>query len=272
FFIIAVQTPSSGISILLAVGTSSTGSGNLYCQWELSPGKSQHCRKKLLNSKKDDPLKTQVTALVDEHLDARLGVTIDEFMNFLLASITARITKQEVLAKESSQPQSSYEAAATLMEFKLKKFFINKMDKSKSYLAALEHRDCYEGLKKSYDLEKTFFSTYGKVYSLKRSRKEKDKDEDPSVGSNRGLKKRNTRKDAKPANGLKAKESQSSSSKGDKSKSKSFGKSVQSEEPEFEVANSDMPHDQEENLDNDDESKEKGGHKDPNLKQGGQTQ
>nr|GEY49294.1 hypothetical protein [Tanacetum cinerariifolium] len=27
----------SGISILLAVGTPSTGSGNLYCQWELSP-------------------------------------------------------------------------------------------------------------------------------------------------------------------------------------------------------------------------------------------
>nr|GFB96995.1 reverse transcriptase domain-containing protein [Tanacetum cinerariifolium] len=33
-----VQTPGSGISILLAVGTPSTGSGKLYCQWELSPG------------------------------------------------------------------------------------------------------------------------------------------------------------------------------------------------------------------------------------------
>nr|GEU49053.1 hypothetical protein [Tanacetum cinerariifolium] len=33
-----VQTLGSGISILLAVGTPSTGSGNLYCQWELSPG------------------------------------------------------------------------------------------------------------------------------------------------------------------------------------------------------------------------------------------
>nr|GEV62604.1 DNA helicase [Tanacetum cinerariifolium] len=37
FFIIAVQTPGSGISILLAVGTPPTGSGNIYCQWELSP-------------------------------------------------------------------------------------------------------------------------------------------------------------------------------------------------------------------------------------------
>nr|GEY03747.1 hypothetical protein [Tanacetum cinerariifolium] len=32
------QTPRSGISNLLAVGTTFTGSGNLYYQWELSPG------------------------------------------------------------------------------------------------------------------------------------------------------------------------------------------------------------------------------------------
>nr|GFA92948.1 hypothetical protein [Tanacetum cinerariifolium] len=38
FFIIVVQTPGSGISIILAVGTPFTSSGNLYCQWELSPG------------------------------------------------------------------------------------------------------------------------------------------------------------------------------------------------------------------------------------------
>nr|GEY08386.1 putative ribonuclease H-like domain-containing protein [Tanacetum cinerariifolium] len=36
----AVQTPGSRISILLAVGIPSTGSGNLYCQWEISPSKS----------------------------------------------------------------------------------------------------------------------------------------------------------------------------------------------------------------------------------------
>ncbi|GJY07017.1 hypothetical protein Tco_0374071 [Tanacetum coccineum] len=57
------------------------------------------------------------------------------------------------------------------------------MDKSESYLAAPEHKECYEGLKKSYDLDKTIFSTYG-------------------------LKKRKTSKDAAPATGPKAKESQ----------------------------------------------------------------
>ncbi|GJR99104.1 hypothetical protein Tco_0315613 [Tanacetum coccineum] len=163
-----------------------------------------------------------------------------------------------VLAKESSQPQSSYKAAATLTEFELKKFMIDKMDKSESYMAAPEHRDCYEGLKKSYELDKTFFYTYDKVYSLKRSRKDKDKDENPSAGSDRGLKKRKTSKDAAPVIGHKAKKSQSGSSKGDKSQSKSSGKSAQLEEPEFEVGDSDMPQDQEENLGNDDvEPKEK---------------
>ncbi|GJU28349.1 hypothetical protein Tco_1166970 [Tanacetum coccineum] len=128
-----------------------------------------------------------------------------------------------VLAKESSQPQSSYETAATLTEFELKKILIDKMDKSKSYLADPEHRECYEGLKKSYDLNKSIFSTYGKVYSLKKSRR--DKDEDPFAGSERGLKKRKTGKDASPA----------------------------TEEPEFKVVDSDMTQDQEENLGKDDE-------------------
>ncbi|GKD49537.1 hypothetical protein Tco_1278513, partial [Tanacetum coccineum] len=155
-----------------------------------------------------------------------------------------------VLAKESSQPQSSYEAAATLTEFELKKIHIDKMDKSKPYLADPEHRECYEGLIKSYDPDKSLFSTYGKVYSLKRSRKDKDKDEDPSVGLDRGLKKRKTSKDAEPTKGPKSKESQSGSSKGTKSQSKSSRKSVQSEVPEFEVADSDMPQEQEENLGN----------------------
>ncbi|GJS41872.1 hypothetical protein Tco_0566915, partial [Tanacetum coccineum] len=45
----------------------------------------------------------------------------------------------------------------------------------------------------------------------------------------------------------------SGSSEGDKYQSKSSGKSIQSEEPEFEVADSDMPQDQEENLGKDDE-------------------
>nr|GEU29756.1 hypothetical protein [Tanacetum cinerariifolium] len=141
--------------------------------------------------KKDDPLKTQVTALVDKHLDANLGAIGDEFMNFLSASITARIAKQV----KNQLPQ----------------------------------------------------------ILPKEKQKDKDKDEDPFARSDRGLKKWKTSKDAEPTKGPKAKESSSDSSKGDKSQSKSFGKFVQSEEPEFVVTNSDMKQDQEGNLSNDDD-------------------
>ncbi|GJW17241.1 hypothetical protein Tco_0024677 [Tanacetum coccineum] len=240
--------------------------------------------KEVAELKRNDPLNTQVTSLVDEHLDSRLGATRDEFMSYLSASITARITKQvksqlpqilpkevsnfasmviksivteslerAVLAKESSQPKYTYEAASSLIEFELKKILIDKIDESQSYLTAAEHKECYDGLIKSYDLDKSLFSAYDKVYSLKRSQKDKDKDEDPFAGSDRGLKKRKTIKDTEPTTGTKTKDSKSGSSKGAKSQSKSSGKFVQSEESEFEVANSDMPQDQEENPGNDDE-------------------
>ncbi|GJU07770.1 hypothetical protein Tco_1124200 [Tanacetum coccineum] len=166
------------------------------------------------------------------NINSRLGATIYEFMSYLSASITARITEQvksqlpqilpnkvynfahpviksmvteslerAVLAKESSQPKSTYEAASSLTEFELKRILIDKMDESQLYLTATEHRECYDGLI---------------------NRKDKDIDEDPSVGSDRGLKKRKNNKDAEPT------------------------KTVHAEEPEFEVADSDMPQDQDE--------------------------
>ncbi|GJU14796.1 hypothetical protein Tco_1142762 [Tanacetum coccineum] len=159
---------------------------------------------------KKDPLHTQLTTLVAEHLDTRLGETRDEFMKFLSESLTTRIKEQLIkeshdegtLEKVSSQPHSTYEAASTLTKFKLKKILIDKMEKSESYLAAPKHRDCYDSQKK--------------------------------------------------------KDSTSGSSKGTKSQLKSFGKSIQSEEPVFEVADSDMPQDQEGNLgDNKDEPRNK---------------
>ncbi|GKE62211.1 hypothetical protein Tco_1512578, partial [Tanacetum coccineum] len=88
--------------------------------------------------KKCDPLKTQVIPLVDEHLDARLGATRDEFMNYLSTMVTESL-EHAVLAKESSYLKSTYEAASSLTEFELKKILIDKIDESQSYLTAPEH-------------------------------------------------------------------------------------------------------------------------------------
>nr|GEV32718.1 hypothetical protein [Tanacetum cinerariifolium] len=76
-------------------------------------------------------------------------------------------------------------------------------------------------------------------------RDDKDKDEGPSAGSDRGIKKRKTSKDAELTTSPKTKDLSSKSSKGTKSQPKSFGKSVHVEEPEFEVGDTNTPQGQE---------------------------
>ncbi|GJS33125.1 hypothetical protein Tco_0531507 [Tanacetum coccineum] len=161
-------------------------------------------------------------------LEKEVDILPKEVSNFapLVIEKLIKESRDEVtLAKVSSQPHSTYEAASTLTEFELKKILIGKIEKSKSYLAAPEHQDCYDSLKKSYDLNKEFFFSYD-VYSLKHGRKDKDKDEDPFAGSDRGLKKRKTRKDVEPTTCPKNKDSTSSSSKGTKSQPKPSSKST----------------------------------------------
>nr|GEV38651.1 putative ribonuclease H-like domain-containing protein [Tanacetum cinerariifolium] len=69
-------------------------------------------------------------------------------------------TTQKTKAKSSSQLQSTYEAATSLTEFELKKILLDKLEKSKSYRAAEQHRDLYDALVKSYQLDKDLFNSY----------------------------------------------------------------------------------------------------------------
>ncbi|GKG09893.1 hypothetical protein Tco_0338639, partial [Tanacetum coccineum] len=124
------------------------------------------------------------------------------------------------------------------------------MQKSKSYRAAQEHKDLYDALVKSYKLDKDIFESYGKAYSLKRDREDKDKDEDLPTRLGQGLKRRKTSKDVEPSKGSKSKESKLSSSKGTKSQPKSSGKSAQAEESVFESAGTKMPQNQGSDLGN----------------------
>nr|GEU96338.1 hypothetical protein [Tanacetum cinerariifolium] len=62
----------------------------------------------------------------------------------------------------SSQPKSTYEAAASLTEFELKRILLDMIQKSKSYRDAQEHKDLYDALVKSYKLHKDLFKSYVK--------------------------------------------------------------------------------------------------------------
>nr|GEU98052.1 hypothetical protein [Tanacetum cinerariifolium] len=86
------------------------------------------------------------------------------------------------------------------------------MEKSQSNLTTDEHKELYKALINSYNVNKDLFLVYGKAVSLKRGRKDKDKDEDPHVGSDLRTKRQKIRKDVESSNGSKSKELKSTSS------------------------------------------------------------
>ncbi|GJW49416.1 hypothetical protein Tco_0090767 [Tanacetum coccineum] len=100
-----------------------------------------------------------------------------------------------VLTRSSSQPKSTYEAAASLSEYELTKIILDKIEESKSHLRADYKKKLYDAQVESYNTDKDIFESYGEVFSLKRSRDDKDKDQDPFVGSDRGMKRRKSSKD-----------------------------------------------------------------------------
>ncbi|GJU70256.1 hypothetical protein Tco_1256515 [Tanacetum coccineum] len=120
---------------------------------------------------------------VKSQLPQILPKEISDFATPVIQSTINESLENVVLAKFSSQSQSTYEAATSLTEFELKKILLDELKKSKLYQAAEQHRDLYNALVKFYQLDKDLFDSYGKSYSLKRGRKDKDKDEDPSAGS-----------------------------------------------------------------------------------------
>nr|GFA58314.1 hypothetical protein [Tanacetum cinerariifolium] len=107
------------------------------------------------------------------------------------------------------------------------------MEESKSHLRADYKKELYDALVKSYKTHKDLFITYGEVFTLKRSRDDKDKDQDPSTRSDRGTKRRKSSKEAVSARDSRSKEKKSSSTSKDASHSqhKPSGKSAHAEEP-----------------------------------------
>ncbi|GJZ85736.1 retrovirus-related pol polyprotein from transposon TNT 1-94 [Tanacetum coccineum] len=122
-------------------------------------------------------------------------------------------TSMRAIIKE----ESTYEAATSLSEFELTKILIDKMEKNKSYDKADYKRKLYDALIKSYETDKDLFDSYGEMFTLKRSRDDKDKDQDPSVGSDRGTKRRKSSKDAESSRDSRSKEKKSSSTSKDAS-------------------------------------------------------
>ncbi|GKE08848.1 hypothetical protein Tco_1412399, partial [Tanacetum coccineum] len=85
---------------------------------------------------------------------------VSDYVTLMIQSTITKSLKNVMLAKSSSQPQSTYEAASSLIEFELKKILLDKIQRIKSYKAAPKNKELYESLVKSYNLDKDLFSSY----------------------------------------------------------------------------------------------------------------
>ncbi|GKD26866.1 hypothetical protein Tco_1233080 [Tanacetum coccineum] len=142
---------------------------------------------------------TSIRALIIEEVNTQLPQILPQavldFTNPVIEKNVIESVKATVLTRSSSQPTSTYEAAASLSEFKLTKILIEKMEKNKSYDKADCKKKLYDALVESYNTDKDLFDSYYEVFLFKRSRDERDKDRDPSAGSDRGMKRRKSSKD-----------------------------------------------------------------------------
>ncbi|GKC69889.1 hypothetical protein Tco_1115772 [Tanacetum coccineum] len=136
------------------------------------------CREEAQAEKRDyiELADTSMRAILKEKVNTQLPQIlpqdVSDFATLVIEKTFTKSLEDAVLARSSSQPKSNYEAAASLSE------------------------EIYDALVKSYQTNKYLFDTYGEVFILKRSRDDKDKDQDPSAGSDRGTKRRKSSKEA----------------------------------------------------------------------------
>ncbi|GJU86544.1 hypothetical protein Tco_1294090 [Tanacetum coccineum] len=143
---------------------------------------------------------TSMRAIIKEEVNTQLPQILPQAVSDFATPVREKNVTEpieaSVLARSSSQLKSTYEVAASLFEFELIKILLDKMEESKSHLRADYKKKLYDALVESYNIDKDLFNTYGEVFTLKRSRDDRDKNQDPSAGSDRGTKRRKSSKEA----------------------------------------------------------------------------
>ncbi|GJT75491.1 hypothetical protein Tco_1042216, partial [Tanacetum coccineum] len=161
-------------------------------------------------------------------LDSNMQKIIKDQVKTQTSKIKSKVEKYvteslgaEVLIRSTNQPQTSYGIASSLSELELKRILMDKMEENKSIDRSDENKsidrsdvqkNLYNALVEAYNTDKDLLSSYGDVIIIPTTRDDKDKDEEPSAGSNRGTKRRRSGKEAESSKEPTRKESRTTSS------------------------------------------------------------
>nr|GEY48772.1 hypothetical protein [Tanacetum cinerariifolium] len=177
---------------------------------------------------------------LDENIQKIIKEQVKERVNVQASKILPKIEKTvneqleaEVLTRTSNSSKTSYDVAADLSEHELKKILIKKMESKKYIHRSDQQKNLYKALVDAYECDKIILDTYGDTVTLKRRRDDEDKDEEPSVGSDRGSKRRRSGKEPESTSAPKENTSKTSGkyTEGSKSYQKTTSKSAPVEEP-----------------------------------------
>nr|GEV89281.1 hypothetical protein [Tanacetum cinerariifolium] len=183
---------------------------------------------------------SSIPAIVDRYMDNKLGEAIHK-------------------AIQSHNAECREEAQAKKQEY-INNVNLTTRWRKTIHILELIKKKLYDALVESYNTDKDLFNTYGEVFTLKSSRDDRDKDRDPSAGSDRGTKRRKSSKEAESSRDSRSKEKKSSSTSKDASQSqhKHSSKSAHVEEPSHTINDSGAQQDQEfDTVDNDDQPADK---------------
>ncbi|GJY75861.1 hypothetical protein Tco_0480977 [Tanacetum coccineum] len=129
--------------------------------------------------------------LQSERLSDEAQAENADFLNKLDDNIKKIIkdqVKEQVKAKVSNILSKIEKTVNEQLEAELKKILIDKMESNKSIHRSDEQNNLYKALVNAYESDKLILDTYRDIVSFKIHRNDKDKDEEPSVGSTRGSK------------------------------------------------------------------------------------
>nr|GEZ94355.1 hypothetical protein [Tanacetum cinerariifolium] len=183
---------------------------------------------KIFFNKLDENIQKIIKEQVKEQVKVQVSKIIPNFEKFVNEQLEA-----EVQTRASNSSKTSYAIAADLSELEIKKILIEKMERNKSIHRSDEQKNLYKALVNAYECDKIILDTYRDTVTLKGRRDNEDKDEEPSVGSNRGSKRRRAGKEPESTSALKEKTSKTSgkSTEGSKSHHKTASESAPVEEP-----------------------------------------
>nr|GEZ85380.1 hypothetical protein [Tanacetum cinerariifolium] len=138
--------------------------------------------------------------IIKEKFKEQVKVQVSKILPRIEQAVNEQL-KAEVLTRSSHSSRTSYTVATELYEMELKKILIEKMEGNKSIQRSDEQRNLYKAFVDAYEFDKLILDTYGETVTLKRRRDDDDanKDEEPSVGPDRGSKRRRERNEPESA-------------------------------------------------------------------------